>query len=121
VLLNLLQQWGFSSKNPTFHPTYQSEVSGPIRRHRTKSAVFFGPIRHHGTTPTVCIHLIISSRGFDPTGPTSLIELVASTVSTHRCCDSQGAHSLVHGSPRTMHPGETLHLLRRSLCHADTV
>jgi hypothetical protein len=46
-------------KNPTFHPTNQSDTTGPIRHHRTKESVITGRNRHHRTSPTVCSHLII--------------------------------------------------------------
>jgi len=46
-------------KNPTFHPTYQTDTTGPNRHHRTKNSDIFGPIRRHRTSPTDCSHLII--------------------------------------------------------------
>src|ERR1035438_6539489 len=49
----------FHSENPTFHPTYQTDTTGPIRRHRTMNSAFPGRNRHHWTSPTDCSHLII--------------------------------------------------------------
>jgi hypothetical protein len=67
---------------PTFHPTYQTDSTGPFRRRRTKGTAIFGLFRRHRTSPTDCSHLIIS-RSWARSPPAPLVQAASLHVDCH--------------------------------------
>jgi hypothetical protein len=97
-------------RNPTFHPTYQSDATGSVRHHRTKESRIPGPNRRHRTSPTVCSHLIIP-RSWVRSPPALLQNSGTSSVT------ALGLRSFIHAWMGGAHSGR---LTRQNGCPAGS-